>query len=232
MSLGDSLIRHIHTALLLHLTNDYNKGAIPQNAKMQVRQECEGALQLTKRSCSVESIAQSTTELPLGSVCKGFGTNLNIEMAQDYYTALHPTISDQIDSIMNRADTWIIGGVGLHYQLNFPLVKEQYLNKVWRMLNSSTNGWPKMVWFENHGVSGFLREVAGPNNKRMQTFNRIMRRYLTERNIPVIPTYDMSNNVRSYDGRHYGIGFNDVKVQLFINFLKQRYNNPNNENIS
>ena len=124
---------------------------------------------------------------------------------------------------MNLPDTWIITGVGLHYQLNFPHVKERYLDKIWKKINSSTNGWPKIIWFENHGISGFLREVVGPNRKRIQTFNRISNRYLTERNIPVIPTFDMSDNVMSYDGRHYGIGFNELKVQLLMNYLKQYY---------
>lgn len=212
--------------LLLHLTNDYKKGVLPQNATAAVKKECEGFVQLTKRSCSVESVAQSTNELPPNSLCKGLdinNSNLKIEMLQDYYIALHPTISNKIDSLMNQPNTWIIGAVGLHYQLNFPMVKEHYLDPVWKKLNSSKNGWPKMIWFENHGVSGFLREVSSINNDRIRAFNRLVSNYLSDKNIPIIPSFNSSYNVRSYDGRHYGIGFNQLKVQLLINYLEQFY---------
>jgi len=218
------LIRHVHTAMLLHLTNDYETGAIPQNASEEVRQKCSGVLQITKKECSVEQMSQSVKELKNHTLCTGFATRkFQIDLVQDYHNTLIPEVNEKFKSLLNRKNAWIIGGVGLHYQLNFDILRREYLEKIVAILQKSNNGWPKVLWIENHAYSGYIRQVSGPAMQSIKNFNNLIENYLNKHNIKMLRTFELTKNVRSYDGRHHGLALNLLKVNLILNYLDQFY---------
>ena len=220
------MIRHLHTATFLHLTNDYETGAIPQNTSDTQRQKCAGVLQIVKKECSIKVTAQNTNELVPGSLCPGIATNyIEIDLVQDYYKILLPKVKDKIKSLLHRPNSWIIIGVGLHYQLDFELLKREYLDKVVGILQQSRNGWPRVLWVENHAYSGFIRQVAGPLMDSIKSFNNKIRTYFEKYDggVEIIRTFEMSRQVRSYDGRHHGLGLNLLKTNLMFNHIGQFY---------
>ncbi|XP_057315806.1 uncharacterized protein LOC130656882 [Hydractinia symbiolongicarpus] len=221
--IGDSLMRQFHTMMLLLLTDDYLEGSIPFNATYNKKKLCRGEQQITNKVCSVEIVSKTTDELPLNSVCGG-KVNLKVDLVQDYHRTLITDVSNKLKSILNLENHWVIAGVGLHYQLDFNAVKKEYLDKVWNILGESKNGWPKIIWIGIHGVHGFLRMQTGQSNAKIQNFNKKVNKYWEERNVTVIETFNMSVGLKSYDGRHYGFGFNRLKVQVLLNYLYQAYN--------
>ena len=227
--LGDSLIRHLHTATFLHLTNDYETGAIPQNTSETERQKCAGVLQIVKKECSIKVAAQNSDELTPGSLCPGIATNLiEIDLVQDYYKVLLPKVKDKIRSLLHQPNSWIIIGVGLHYQLDFDLLRREYLDQVVGILRQSNNGWPRMLWIENHAYSGFIRQVAGPRMGSIKSFNNKISKYFYQHDgVEIIRTFEMSRKVRSYDGRHHGLGLNLLKTNLMFNHIGQFYDSKN-----
>ena len=218
------MIRHLHTATFLHLTNDYETGAIPQNTSDTERQRCSGVLQIVKKECSIEVTAQNSDELAPGAMCPGVAPDfIEIDLIQDYHKTLLPKVREKIKSLLNRPNSWIIIGVGLHYQLNFDLLRREYLDKVVEILRQSTNGWPRMMWIGNHAYSGFVRQLSGPNMESIKTFNSKVNKYLQRHGIEMLRTFEMSRNVRSYDGRHHGLGLNLLKTNLMLNYVGQFY---------
>ena len=221
---GDSLIRHVHTATLLHLTNNYETGAIPQNASDKDRQHCSGVLQIVHKECSVEVAAKNVDELHPDTICTGFTPNkFIVDLVQDYHRVLLQKVRDKINSVINRENTWLILGVGLHYQLEIDSLKREYLDKVFEILSHSSNGWPKILWVELHAFSGYIRQVEGPTMKKIENFNKLVEEYLEKRGAKVLKTFEITKNVKSYDGRHHGLGMNLLKVDLIMNYLEQFY---------
>ena len=213
----------MHTVLLLMITNNYYEGSIPIKTSDENRKLCRGEHQITSKKCSVELVAQTTNELSKNAICTG-KNNFFVDIIQDYHRTLIPEIKTKIKDLLGRRNSWIIAGVGLHYQLDFEIMKTEYLDKVWAMLQSSSNGWPRLIWIGIHGTFGFLRLDTDVNNNRKIAFNKKVNDYWTKREVVVIETFNMSSGIRSFDGRHYGIGFNELKIQMIVNLLYQQYN--------
>ena len=200
------------------LTDNYFNGSIPYQVGESDKSACTGEHQITNKDCSVRVVAQHSAELPRDAICNG--ANVTIEMIQDYNRQLMPAVYDAVNKTISQENNWIIAGVGLHYQLNFEKMKYAYLDPLWNLLKSSSNEWPKLIWFDVHGVFGFLRMVTGAMNEEIAIFNKKLYEYWESRNVSVVNTFNFSHNLRSYDGRHYGVGFNKLKAQLLLHILK------------
>ncbi|XP_012557215.2 uncharacterized protein LOC105844769 [Hydra vulgaris] len=217
---GDSLIRQIYTVMLMILTNNYFNGSIPSYASEKDKFMCTGEHQVTNKDCSVRVVAQNSAELPFHALCNG--ANVTIKMIQDYNHKLAPEVYIAINKTISQENNWIIAGVGLHYQLKFENLKSVYLDPLWELLSSSLNAWPKLIWFDIHGIFGFLRMRTAAMNDEIVTFNKKIQQYWEHRNVTVVKTFNFSQNLRSYDGRHYGVGFNELKAQLILHLLKDQ----------
>ena len=200
----------------MFLTDNYFDGSLPVNITELEKQMCRGESQITNKKCSVEIVAQNVEELPEFSVCSNVKSKMKVEIVQDYHTTLIPKVSEKIDKLFEKENSFIISGVGLHYQLDFNIVKKEYLEKIWSKLKASKNGWPKLIWISVHGIHGFLRLATRFANQRIVTFNKKVEKYWAERNVAVVDTYEISKRIKSYDGRHYGFGLNKLKIQLIL----------------
>ena len=156
----------------------------------------------------------SSTQLK--NVCGGL---VDLELMHDYNTDLSSTIHQKIVSLRGTEGSWLVLGVGMHYQLDFEALEKRYLSKIVKLLHKSS--WPRVIWLGLHGIFGFLRVTSGPANAKIEMYNQKVQDYLSTTNIHVIETFNMTKGVKSYDGRHYGIAVNLVKVQAVLNVIEQ-----------
>ena len=210
----------MYTTMILLLTGNSNSGAIPVNASQSDREYCLGEHQVTTKKCSMEIVAKSTNELEQNSVCSG-QHNFVVDLVEDYDIYLRDRVWDKVKPLLGKRNSYMVLGVGLHYQLITNHVIYRYLDKIVRATQTKGNDWPRIIWIGIHAVYGFLRMATGPSNLRIYNFNQEIYKYLRQYNISILDSYPISKNLRSYDGRHYGVGFNMLKIQVLMNFLSE-----------
>ena len=219
-SLGDSLVRHLSTSLLLLLSGNFDSGAMPVNASQSDRDKCHGEFQLTYRDCSIDISAHSIKDLPHNSICNG-NFSFNVDCVQDYTRNIGKQAMDKVDETLGHNNSYLIVGVGLHYLLDSDSVIAQ-MRKLIEYIERKGNGWPNIIWVELHSLNGFLRMETKFHNDRIKKFNDKVNEFLGRRNVNVIKTFDISRDLKSYDGQHYGIGFNLHKLNMVLSFLQRK----------
>lgn len=50
-------------------------------------------------------------------------------------------------------------------------------------------------------------------------YDIIINNILRNRGVPILDFFSMTKGVMSYDGTHYGPGVNDLKAQIFLNYI-------------
>nr|KAG5704857.1 hypothetical protein BaRGS_001328 [Batillaria attramentaria] len=85
---------------------------------------------------------------------------------------------------------------------------------------------PKIVWHATHafGMKKSPRYQAQTIESVMK-YNAAMKKFLESWQVPIFDTFDMTKDLISYDGAHFGIGANKVKAQIFLNYLLELYLN-------
>ena len=183
---------------------------------------------MTRKDCSIKVATKSLTRLPPHTIC-GARKVSDIDIVQDYGFQLTPKVINKLKSHLCKENTWIVFAVGFHYQLNFKRVKERYLDKFWAIKSESGCSWPQLVWMGLHTLDGFLRQTTLPHNQKIRKYNGDIAEYWATKNVTVVDTASMSDGINSYDGRHYGVGFNMLKVNLLLGILKRYYDENENE---
>lgn len=88
------------------------------------------------------------------------------------------------------------------------------------LLNLAKSPWPKLIWASPH-APGLLKS---PTYDKQQTehvvrYNLRVNAIMRSRGIPVLDFFEMTKTVFSLDGTHYGLGVNEVKAQVFLNYI-------------
>ncbi|XP_031556338.1 uncharacterized protein LOC116293082 [Actinia tenebrosa] len=217
---GDSLTRHIFTALALILTNNTAMGALNIKMKPKQREKCSGELQFIdagKFNCHV-SIARRWEELP--PVCGG-KTNFRINLEEAYNVQLLPRAKNAVRKLLNKTGSVVVLNVGLHMRHNSKHVIDKYVGPIVDMVTNSGNGWPKIIWHNLHGIENFLRSDINELFTKWKRFNAEMSTYLKTKRIAILDSGQLTRGIRSYDARHFGLGGNMLKAQVLINYLEQ-----------
>eukprot|EP00794_Sanderia_malayensis_P000217 gene217-832_t len=220
--IGDSVIRQLFTTMLLILSGNPQSGSVPRNASKSELSRCAGELQLTQRDCSIGITAHSMDVLPLGSICDG-ATDFQLHLLTDYGSSLQTDVLDKIKEMLGQKNSYVVLGVGFHYGLNSDYVISNFISKVTRLVENGGHGWPRIIWMELHSLNGFLRMETKFHNDRIFKFNSHVNDYLEKRNITVLRTFEKSKILKSYDGQHYGLGFNLHKIQMILNLIESEY---------
>lgn len=208
--------------MFLLLSGNLYSGAMPAKATQAERELCYADHQIAIKKCNLEIVAHKIEELEPNSICGG-NINFHIDLVENYKKYLQDADMHQIRSYLGRKDSYVVLAVGLHYRLDFDKVIEVYVKKVLDVIEYEGNGWPKVVWMGIHAVPDFLLMNPLFDNPGISGFNTKMHKYLKSRNIDVIDTFDMSKDLFSYDGLHYGVGMNFLKVQILLNYLEEKY---------
>ena len=61
--------------------------------------------------------------------------------------------------------------------------------------------------------------VPSQNRESIIRFNADIFNVLEKWSIPIFDSFNFTDGTTSFDGAHYGKGVNDVKVQIFLNYI-------------
>lgn len=208
--------------MLILLSGDPLLGAMSIRASKSDLEKCKGEFQIVEKDCSIYLSAHSTSEIRNGSMCGG-NYHFAINSVQVYMNTLTDEVIEKTKALLGVKHSYLVVGVGMHFHLDVSMVKRAFIDKLLDLINKHGNGWPKIIWIGIHNVDGFLRVDTKFHNDAIQKFNHAIRAYLEGKNITFIRTFEMSQNLKSYDGQHYGFGFNYHKIQLILNLLVRKY---------
>ena len=221
-STGDSVIRQLSRTMFLLLSGNLHSGAMPGKATDEERAFCYADHQIAIKKCNLEIVAHKLEELPPKSICNG-NVSFNLDLVENYKKYLQDIDMEQIRKYLKRKDSYVVLAVGLHYRLDLNKVIDLYVKKVLDVIETEGNGWPKVIWMGIHAVPDFLLMNPLFHNAGILEFNNKIHNYLRRRGVTVIDTFNMSKGLFSYDGLHYGIGLNFLKIQILLNYLEERY---------
>ena len=208
--------------MLMLLSGDPLQGAMSTRASASDLENCKGELQIVVKECCTALTAHSTSETRNGTICGG-KYHFEIYNSQVYMNTLTDEAIEKVTALLGVKNSYLVVGVGMHFYLDFAVVKRAFIDKLLNLIKDGGSGWPKIVWIGIHNVDGFLRIDTKFHNDAIQNYNHAVRNYLAERNVTFIRTFEMSRNLRSYDGQHYGVGFNNYKIQILLNYLMREY---------
>ncbi|XP_065056954.1 uncharacterized protein LOC135685081 isoform X1 [Rhopilema esculentum] len=220
--IGDSVIRQLSRTMFLLLSGNLHSGAMPGKATDEERAFCYADHQIAIKKCNLEIVAHKLEELPPRSICNG-KVNFNLDLVENYKKYLQDKDMEQIRKYLKREDSYVVLAVGLHYRLDLNKVIDLYVKKVLDVIETEGNGWPKVIWMGIHAVPDFLLMNPLFHNAGILEFNNKIHNYLMRRGVAVIDTFNMSKSLFSYDGLHYGIGLNFLKIQILLNYLEEKY---------
>ncbi|KAK6175147.1 hypothetical protein SNE40_013669 [Patella caerulea] len=209
---GDSLIRHLYTALVMLLRNNLKDGAISDNAPTDAKRRCSGMYIFSDRRCRVY------VDDDIEHICNGH--NFSLKFFEYYSTHYSVNITQLARKNLNKPKTILLVGVGLHDNLNFRRIQLNLLQPLLNILKYQR--WPKFVWATPHSA-GILKtdSIKAQSRSSMVSFIREIEEFLKVHNIPVFNTFNLTKNVMSFDGTHYGLGINLLKSQILLNYIKE-----------
>ncbi|XP_071099495.1 uncharacterized protein [Haliotis cracherodii] len=207
---GDSLMRHVYTAMLMVLSNNGVDGALKAGTPKDIHKQCTGMYAFTEKVCRAHIERQST-------FCDG---RVSVNMLEYYHLASATNFHRDFHSFLHKNKTVVLVGVGYHDSFDFERVFIEYIYPVIDMMKKNNALWPKVIWSANHKF-GLLKSPKIPrqDNSRVEAFNKFMSEGLGKYDIPIFDTYNLTSGVMSTDGGHFGIGVNVMKVQMLLNYL-------------
>lgn len=223
--IGDSFIRHFFVALSLLITGDSLKGALRNTLSEEEKEQCSGELQFVdrgKHSCHLR-IIQGWDEFGENQVCGG-KAQFKSYLVQAYDMNQLPLAVKAVTNLLGKPKAIVVLGVGIHinFGLNATNVIVKYLKPLLSLIETRGNGKPLVIWANIHRVDNFLTSDNVKNYTPVEHFNKEMSEFCRARSIPVLETSTVTRYIKSNDGRHFGYGGNMAKVQILMNYLKNR----------
>ncbi len=116
----------------------------------------------------------------------------------------------------------LILGLGIHENYNSGKTTRTFLAPLLKFMLQTQQIWPRVLWTGPH-APGLLKTPRIPqqNYQHVLKYNQVVNQYLDSWGIPVFDTFNLTNGVMSFDGAHYGLGLNNVKVQILLNYIQE-----------
>ncbi|XP_046361618.2 uncharacterized protein LOC124138793 [Haliotis rufescens] len=207
---GDSLVRHIYTAMLLVLTGDYDYGALVSSASDATRKACKGIYMFTEKFCRL-SLSYDT------KICGG---EAKVVMKYIDYAHKGGEFLTHVKTI--RSKSLIIVGIGIHNDFDINLIDKQYFGPVLREITHRNATQPLLLWANIHAPGMFKSPVMkGQIRSDFVRFNTNMAKFMGDRNISVFETFNLTDGMSSFDGTHYGMGINVVKSNILLHYIAE-----------
>ncbi|CAH1773227.1 unnamed protein product [Owenia fusiformis] len=209
---GNSLIRHMWTGLLILLNGNLESGALLKSASSEDKVKCAFHMQFDLKFCR-DLLIRDTT------ICNG-----KVKMAYQQRDRLSEIRASE-KYIKSAKDFLFIFTIGLHDHLNFAQTKET-LDQYFAALNFNKdrvikNG-SRIIWMTPHFpglmlLPKYLDNYQSPAD--IKKYSENMTDYLSEYKIPVMSTLQMTNHTFSWDGVHFGYGLNSQLAHIFLNYI-------------
>ena len=222
--IGDSLVRHIFSSLLLLLTQDKESGALLTDIKQIDKEICSGENQFTDSACHKKLIMYWKDIKSNPRYCSSTHRDGKpILSFVEAYNVNHLSLaSEELEQRLSEKNPLVIIGIGVHDNFNHTKVINDYLSPLVGIRDSKANK-GIFIWMNTHS-SGPLkpnqfRDVQG--NKNIQIFNKVLQDYCEKRNILLMDTFNFTKGIHSFDGTHYGYEINRLKTQILLDSLEE-----------
>ena len=149
--------------------------------------------------------------------------NGTVTLKLHYYfsVGLAKRIQNAVLGLSNKSKTFVFLNVGFHDQLNESLVKERLLLPLLHTMKLKRLTWPRILWAGIHKFGMMRSSLTSLNSERVREFNENLKAFLAGWEVPVFDTFNLTDNVMSFDGQHYGLGLNKMKVTILLHYLQQ-----------
>ncbi|KAK0065484.1 hypothetical protein Bpfe_004917 [Biomphalaria pfeifferi] len=203
--IGDSFMRQLYISVLGFFEEEDSKNIFVDNTSPAIIQKCDKHYRY---------IAECRHSLKHDfSEC-----NARIHCEEMYSVTNVGQVLNAMKTLTGKNNSWFLVGFGAHDSYNTDLVQKTLLEPLLSTIAELT--WPMFVWYEPQ-AAGHLKTQRVPEqlNPRRMTFNAKINALMEKHNVPVIKFYNMTSQVLSYDGSHYGKGVNDVKAHILLNYI-------------
>ncbi|CAH1801248.1 unnamed protein product [Owenia fusiformis] len=214
---GDSLVRHFHTALLIVLSGNLESGGMHPNTNPEKKKSCGYYAQFEEKTCRL--LIQHRRK-----ICN---STVTLSLRYDYSL---PTLQNSVNFIREKEGQVIIFSNGLHNNFDLPKTKlalHKYLetlgSKIFKRNKMDNHTTPRMVFMSPHlpGLMKSPRYWNTQGTKNVTTYTSEMRTFLSKYNIPTFNTHVLTNHSFSFDGTHFGYGLNHQLAQTLLNYISQ-----------
>ncbi|XP_048246336.1 uncharacterized protein LOC124123395 [Haliotis rufescens] len=210
---GDSLVRHVYTAMVLLVTGNMKDGAMNENVPQNVRKVCSGMYMFTEKLCRLHLKHQLRS-------CNG---TVNLELKVFFSATFGPHLKQRVANINSKSLLFV--GIGPHNYFNHKEVQEKFLLPTLTYMRNNTRPWPKVLWAASH-APGALKspKVLAQSYDSVKRYNGNMEPFLRAWKVPIFDTFNMTDGMTSFDGQHYGLGMNVVKANVILSYLNELKN--------
>ena len=219
--LGDSLVRHLFSALLMHLTQDRVYGALKTNQSRAVLEFCKAEGQFVDSSCHVRLATQWSDIRENKKYCSSTERKIRLSFTQAFSTRQTELALSVMKGELVEPRPLFLVGIGIHEQFNVTKVIDDYLKPILNLRDISNDSRPEIIWLNSH-AAGPLKPLvyqARQGNQNILSFNRQLRDFCMRNDILVFDTFNITADVHSFDGTHYGSEVNLLKVSMLIDSL-------------
>ncbi|XP_022800564.1 uncharacterized protein LOC111338354 isoform X2 [Stylophora pistillata] len=221
---GDSLVRHFFSAMVILLTNDPLYGALKFKTPPRMRDICKGDSQFVDSICHVHTAMTWRDIMDNPNFCNGWA-RFKISYVKAYKVELAQLALLAIRKLLNKVGSIVLMGIGIHNNFNASAVIQSYLEPAVQLVSTSRNGWPHLIWLSTHSM-GPLKPINyhhDQGNPAILSFNENLLKYCNHHNITMFDSFNMTMGVHSFDGTHFGVGVNTMKVQILLNYLEEYF---------
>ncbi|XP_050409892.1 uncharacterized protein LOC130010307 [Patella vulgata] len=207
---GDSLMRHMYTSLLLLLRNNTFDGAMKKNVTKDIHDKCTGMFMFTEKICRLQ------LDIAPRDLCGG---QFELIFTEYYHTGLSRKFVDKVKELMARKKVLIIAGIGFHSGFNHRVIMDQYVAPALKVIQKH-NG-TQFLFAPPHCPGLLKNSWNGQSKEIIEQYVVRMKKELKPHNVPIFDTCNLTSGMESFDGTHFGLGINMLKVQLLLNYIQE-----------
>ncbi|CAK0733191.1 hypothetical protein CVIRNUC_000239 [Coccomyxa viridis] len=227
--IGDSMMRHIHHALLMLLKDDWQYGSLPLKLDgLNQYEQCHCDGQFSEHALCREHIADTATMndprqfgLCMGSSSRPFALHSRERGLYDGYKLMwdNSTCTD-----LDRP-VFIFMGIGAHHHHEAHRTTGEGISPVMKEIDEAAAACPHVTFHKAfiglHAQSRTLdHKYPGQTRELMIDFNIEVSRYLREKHaMDYFDPWNLTKNAPTSDGYHQLSDVNLVKAMYLLNYL-------------
>lgn len=221
--IGDSLVRHMFSALLIHLTDDLAYGALRHNLNATELSQCKYGMQFADRICRLKLAVNWKDIQSNPRYCAYNDKKIKVRFVEAFVTGHSALAKATVGQALREERPLIVVGIGIHNHFVVKKVWKDYLEPIMKFLKQKEYKKPFFIWLGGN-ANGPLKSVVHyklQKSERAVNFTNTISNYLRAYNATVFDNFKITNNVHSFDGTHFGQAVNLLKIRMLIKLLKR-----------
>ncbi|PVD36284.1 hypothetical protein C0Q70_03262 [Pomacea canaliculata] len=209
--IGDSFVRHVFTAFLLAARNNETHGAMGPRTPPKLQTSCAGLYMFTEKVCRLHVDSDTT-------VCN---KRVKVKLVYNYKVDSAAAAVTAVINLTNVSRSVVFMAYGIHDHFDVEKVRQKLLLPLLNKMNSSSSSNPKLVWLAYHAPGLLSSPLNYPWQKpeRILQYNQVIGQFLRKWHVPIFEAFNLTDGTASFDGSHYGLGINRVKVHILLNYI-------------